>query len=38
MEDISALVLLLEKVLAFSYWWPTLNKDVVEMCQTCDIC
>jgi hypothetical protein len=26
------------KVLAYGYWWPTLNKDVAEMCQTCDIC
>jgi hypothetical protein len=25
------------KVLASSYWWSMLNKDV-EMCQTCDIC
>jgi hypothetical protein len=28
----------IKKVLAYGYWWPTLNKDVAEMCQTCDIC
>jgi hypothetical protein len=22
-----------KKVLASNYWWPTLNKDVTEMCQ-----
>ncbi len=25
-------------VLASDYWWPTLDKDVAKMCQTCDIC
>ncbi len=30
--------IIVRKVLASGYWWPTLNKDVVEMCQTCDIC
>jgi len=28
---------IVRKVLAFGYCWPTLNKDVVRMCQTCDI-
>jgi hypothetical protein len=29
---------IVRKVLTSNYWWPTLNKDVVDMCQTCDIC
>jgi hypothetical protein len=28
----------IKKILAYGYWWPTLNKDVAKMCQTCDIC
>jgi hypothetical protein len=27
-----------KKILTSSYRWPTLNKDVAKMCQTCDIC
>lgn len=30
--------IIVRKVLTFGYWWPTLNKYVVDMCQTCDIC
>ncbi len=26
------------KVLSLSYLWPTMHKDVVELCQNCDIC
>jgi hypothetical protein len=26
------------KVLSSSYWWPTMHKDVVELCQNYDIC
>ncbi len=33
--DINTIV---KKVLASSYWWPTLNKNATKMCQTCDIC
>jgi hypothetical protein len=30
--------IIVKKVLASSYWWPTLDKNVAKMCQTCDIC
>jgi hypothetical protein len=26
------------KILDVNYWWPTMNKDVHEFCQTCDLC
>jgi hypothetical protein len=26
------------KVLSLGYWWPTMHKDVVELCQNYDIC
>ncbi len=28
----------IKKILNLGYWWPTLNKDVAKMCQTCGIC
>jgi hypothetical protein len=27
---------IVKKILASGYWWPTLNKNVIEI--TCDIC
>jgi hypothetical protein len=26
------------KVLSLGYWWPTMDKDAIELCQNCDIC
>jgi hypothetical protein len=26
------------KIFDAGYWWPTINKDVHELCQTCDLC
>jgi hypothetical protein len=28
----------IRKVLSSSYWWPTMHKDVIELCHNCDIC
>jgi hypothetical protein len=25
-------------LLAVGYWWPTMQKNIVEMCQTCEVC
>ncbi len=30
--------IIFKKILASGYWWPTLNKNVVEICQTYEIC
>ncbi len=28
----------LKKIMSTSYQWPTIHKDVVDLCQRCDIC
>ncbi len=28
----------LKKIMSIGYWWPTIHKDVVDLCQRCDIC
>jgi len=30
--------IIVSKILDVNYWWPTMNKDVHEFCQTCDLC
>jgi len=27
----------MKKVMLTSYWWPTIHKDVVDLCKKCDI-
>jgi hypothetical protein len=29
---------IVRKVLSSDYWWPTMHKYIVELCQNCDIC
>jgi hypothetical protein len=26
------------KIFDVNYWWPTMNKDVLELCRTFDLC
>ncbi len=28
----------MKKIFNVSYWWPTMDKDVHELCQTYDLC
>lgn len=28
----------MKKIMSIGYWWPTIHKDVVELCYKCDIC
>ncbi len=30
--------IIVRKLLSLDYWWPTMHKYVVELCQNCDIC
>jgi hypothetical protein len=27
----------MKKIMSISYWWPTIHKDVTNLCQRCDI-
>jgi len=27
-----------KKIIDVNYWWPTMNRDVHEICHTCDLC
>lgn len=29
---------IVKNLLAMGYWWPTMQKKIVEMCQTCQEC
>ncbi len=28
----------MKKMMSIGYWWPIIHKDVVDLCQRCDIC
>jgi hypothetical protein len=28
----------MRKILDVGYWWPTMNKNVHDLCQICDLC
>jgi hypothetical protein len=28
----------MRKIIHVNYWWPTMNINVHELCQTCDLC
>jgi hypothetical protein len=38
LEDVYGMNTTIKKILSSYYWWPTMHKDVVELCQNCDIC
>ncbi len=27
----------MRKIMSTGYWWPTIHKDVTDLCQKCDI-
>jgi hypothetical protein len=29
---------IIRKILSSHYWWPTMHKDAIKLCQNCDIC
>ncbi len=33
-----SLNIMVKKIFDVDYWWPTINRDVHELCRTCDLC
>jgi hypothetical protein len=29
--------IIVKKFMSIGYWWPTIHKDIVDLCQRCDI-